>query len=372
MAVHAPSTLAAPTRDRIESLDAIRGMAVLAIFVTNIKMMGSGYNHYVDWSLWASEADRWIGYLQRFLIDGKFVAIFTALFGAGLALLYEKRMSIRVILRRLGSLMVFGLLHMLLIREGDILFWYALAGGVALAFVSLSTPFLTLMGITLLVSSYFYFTYVSIESSVPILWQSSPTQHVNAAKVMLGSYQGIVAARLEAARYYIYDLFVLGGVWIETVGVMILGMALHKSGFLAGRLPVRVYGWAAGAGGLVAVLPFILIKIDGYRESWPVLRSLLNYANGYSGGLAWSALLILAMKSGLRAPALCAAGRMAFTIYILQSVVGLVLFSGVGLGLFGELSLATLMVIVGTSTVGFAAGALWWLRRYRFGPLEWL
>ncbi|MEM6274112.1 MAG: DUF418 domain-containing protein [Myxococcota bacterium] len=347
-------------------------MAVLAIFVTNIKMMGSGYNHYVDRSLWATDADRWIGYAQRFLIDGKFVAIFTALFGAGLALLYEKKMSIRVILRRLGWLMAFGLAHMVLIREGDILFWYAVAGGVALVFVSLRPRDLTFIGVALLVSSYFYFSYVSVESSVPVLWQSSPTQHVDAAKVMLGSYQGIVAARLEAARYYIYDLFVLGGVWIETVGVMILGMALHKSGFLAGRLPARVYGWAAGAGAIIAVLPFVLIGIEGYRESWPVLRSLLNYANGYSGGLAWSALLILAMKSGLLAPALCAAGRMAFTIYILQSIVGLVLFSSLGFGLFGELSLATLMAIVGVCTAGFAAGALWWLRRYRFGPLEWL
>jgi uncharacterized protein len=100
---------------------------------------------------------------------------------------------------------------------------------------------------------------------------------------------------------------------------------------------------------------------------------MYGYARGI-GGLAWAAALVLVLRAGLLqrvTSALAAVGRMAFSNYVLQTVCCTLFFFGYGLGYYGELSRVRLMLVwlgVTAVQVGFS---LLWLRRFRFGPLEW-
>lgn len=368
---------AAPTRERarLDSLDVLRGFAVLAIFAVNVKMMANGFNHYRDPTLWTEEGGQLIALLHSRLIRGKFVTIFTALFGAGLALLLarDKPVPLGLVVRRLGWLALFGALHLVLLREGDILIWYALAGFLAIPFAQLSARMLFAVGALLQCVAFLHYKFFPLsETNAPILWQPSPTAHEEVATIMLGSFGGQIAARLEAVPYYMLDLFVLAGVWIDTLSVMLLGMALLKAGFMGGELGLKRYTVWGAVGLAVASAHYLLRPLLGEAGLQAQILSAAGHLHRYGGALAWSSLIIGAVVAGWRGRALAAVGRTAFTVYILQSTIGLALFSSLGLGLFGQLSLLQLMGVTAAVWAFFLIAAPLWLRAFRFGPLEWL
>ncbi|MEO0365462.1 MAG: DUF418 domain-containing protein [Pseudomonadota bacterium] len=361
---------------RIDSLDVLRGFAVLMIFVVNIKMMANGYNHYADRFLWEGQYDQAIGYLHNLFVHGKFVTIFTALFGAGLALLLarEQPIPLPVVLRRLFWLAIFGALHLIFIREGDILIHYALVGFVAIFFVRLSAVSLIGVGVALQVGLFiagiiFPVTY----EDIPILWQDGPKMHLEVERIMLGTLAEQVSARIDAIRFYMLDLLIFGRGWIDKLSIMIIGMGLLKNGFLKGSLSTKSYWQLAGIGAIAAfgLVGARLIGLGGSTVADLVINVLWTL-HILGGALFWSALTIGCVKAGWQARSLAAVGRTAFTVYILQSVIGLALFSSLGLGLFGQLSLASLTVITVVVFVVFLIAAPLWLRRFRFGPLEWI
>ncbi|MEL6543969.1 MAG: DUF418 domain-containing protein, partial [Myxococcota bacterium] len=361
---------------RIQSLDVLRGVATLMIFVVNIKMMANGFNHYTDRTLWAGESAQVIGYLHNLLVHGKFVTIFTALFGAGLALLLarEEPVPLVTVIRRLFWLAVFGILHLVFIREGDILVLYALVGCVAIPFVRMSGPLLLTLGVAgqamLFVAS---IAFPIRFGEVPILWQTGPDMHLAVQRIMMGTFVEQVSARIDTLNFYLVELFLFGRDWFDKLTVMVIGMGLLKTGFLTGQLSPRLY-WRIGFASLASALLLVGFRLMGGAE-WPfgdVVLSGLWILHRFGGALAWSALIIGAVAAGWKVRAGAAVGRMAFTIYIAQSVVGLALFSSLGLGLFGKLSLPSLTLLTALICASFLGLAPLWLARYRFGPLEWL
>ncbi|MEO1081077.1 MAG: DUF418 domain-containing protein [Pseudomonadota bacterium] len=367
-----------PTSDgaRLDCLDVLRGFAVLAIFIVNVKMMANGFNHYHDITQWEGELAEFIGLLQSRLVHGKFVTIFTALFGAGIALLLAREVPVprRIVLRRLAWLAVFGGLHLIFLREGDILIWYALAGFLAVPFARCSVATLIVAGLLLQAAAYtVYVVFPFSVTDAPILWRLTPDAHEGVAAIMLGSPGGMIAARLEAAQYYMVDLFLLGGVWIDTLGLMLLGMALLKTGFLSGKRPLKSYVlW--GAVGLVIASGYYIARpyLDADAPVQGLVLGVTRYAHRFGGALAWSSLIIGLVIVGWTGSGLAAVGRTAFTVYIFQSAIGLLLFSSLGFGLFGQLSLPVLMIVALLVWVGFLIAAPLWLRVFRFGPLEWI
>ncbi|MEL6304317.1 MAG: DUF418 domain-containing protein [Bacteroidota bacterium] len=361
-------------KQRYNSLDVLRGVAVLAIFAVNIKMMANGFNHYRDISLWTGESAQTIGLIHSRLIDGKFLTIFTALFGAGLALLIDRKkpVPLATVLRRLSWLILFAVIHLIFIREGDILIWYALAGFLAIPFAKLPARLLFIIGIGLQVAVFIHYTYVPISDMEPILWSTASDAHEEVSHIMLGTVGGQIAARIEAARYYMIDLFAFGGVWIDTLGTMLLGMALLKNGFLSGKLPMKRYILWAIAGLALASAYYLLRPFLDIEDKFQgLMRSILGYAHRFGGAIVWSALIVGAVSAGWKGRWLSAVGRTAFTVYIMQSVIGLLLFSSLGLGWFGQLSLLQLMITTLLTWVFFLCAAPLWLRYFRFGPLEW-
>ena len=367
----------APTgaKSRINSLDALRGLAVLMIFVVNIKMMANGYNHYADRSLWEGAFDPAIGYVHSVFVHGKFVTIFTALFGAGLALLLarEQPVAMPIVLRRLFWLAVFGAIHLIFIREGDIVLQYALVGVIAIAFVRQRATVLFALGFAIQAALLFAAIVFPVEyTDIPILWETGPDTHLEVERIMLGSFADHVSARIDTVKFYLFDLFIVGWGWLDKLSVMIFGMALLKTGFLTGELAPKAYLKIGVAGALSASL-LIAFRLSGGAEL-PYGENALNalwILHRFGGAMAWSALVVGAVAMGWRAAALAAAGRAAFSIYILQSVIGLALFSSLGLGLFGQLTLGALSLVTLAVTAFFLIAAPLWFARYRFGPLEW-
>lgn len=364
------------TNGRINSLDVLRGLAVLMIFVVNIKMMASGFNHYGDRSLYDGPYDQIIGYIHNVFVHGKFVTIFTALFGAGLALLLarDEPVPLHIVLKRLFWLTVFGAIHLVFIREGDILMQYALVGFLAIFFVRLKAPVLLVLGLAIQVAlliAAVLFPYD--DGPVPLLWKYGPEAHLEVERIMLGTFGDQVSARLDTVWYYMVDLFVFGRSWIDKLSVMLLGMGLLKTGFLTGKLVPKTYWKLALAGAAFASLLIIARMLE--QPDAPLKGDLITALwklHRFGGALFWSALTVGMVALGWNAKSLAATGRMAFTIYILQSVIGLWLFSSLGLGLFGQMTLGGLTATTVLVLASFLMAAPLWLAKFRFGPLEWL
>ena len=346
------------------------------IFVVNIKMMANGYNHYANRFLWEGELSGVIGYLHSVFVHGKFITIFTALFGAGLALMLarEKPVPISIVWKRLFWLTVFGAIHLIFIREGDILMQYALVGFIAVLFVKLNAVTLLALGVAIQAALFVTAMLCPVEyNNIPILWQDGPEMHHEVERIMLGSLSDQVSARLDTLRFYMFDLFIVGRDWIEKLSVMLMGMGLLKSGFLTGDLLPRTY-WKLAAAGAVSATGLIGVRLLGIGGT-PIedtIISALWTVHRFGGALFWSALTIGLVAIGWKAGALAAVGRTAFTVYILQSVIGLALFSSLGLGLFGQLTLGALTAITLVVFAAFLVLAPIWLSMFRFGPLEWL
>ena len=135
-------TMDAPVQaeNRIDYMDVLRGFAVMAIFAVNIKVMFQPYPFYMNPTLWSGPNDGEIATILAYVIDHKWRTIFTALFGAGLVLVFDKAEAaggngMARLKSRLTWLLVFGLIHLFAIWYGDILTYYAVAGFIALMFI---------------------------------------------------------------------------------------------------------------------------------------------------------------------------------------------------------------------------------------------
>jgi uncharacterized protein len=166
----------------------------------------------------------------------------------------------------------------------------------------------------------------------------------------------------------------------KAMGNMLLGMALFKWRVLTGEQPRSVYGRMASAGFLIG-LPIVAFGIwRNFAAAWDVRYSFFfgsqsNYWGAIVVDIGWIGAIMLMCASGrltrLKA-ALGAVGRTAFSNYILQTLICSALFYGNGFGLFGAVSRVQQILIVAAIWLVQLAIAPLWLRRFAFGPLEWL
>ncbi len=307
--------------------------------------------------------------VERFVslaLESKAFALFSLLFGIGLAIQFERLSGSGradyFLLRRLAALLVFGLLHMVLIWNGDILAEYAVAGLLVLPFLRL--PLRDLAAATIA----FFFAFFSLAFTGPPVTlpdAASLQHHVSVATAVYAN-----ASSLEILKFGVNELRLMLplhiNVFPRTVALMLLGACIWKSGVLRhpseyGR-PIAVFAVLATLlGGALTAVPGPPI-IPGMIA--PVVLAL-----GY-GSLIYSIAQLSVFRLILQP--IAALGRMAFTSYILQSLVFAWIFFGYGLGQFGKMGAAKALAL--GCVVYFAQALLsaLWLRYYRFGPLEWL
>jgi uncharacterized protein len=166
----------------------------------------------------------------------------------------------------------------------------------------------------------------------------------------------------------------------ETLGPMLIGMALLKSGFLTAELPFSTYLWTASTGFLISTPLYIIGLWKAYLSNFNFL--VLDkwvystyYITGEAGSLAIAAVILLITKSGVARSLLrpfAAVGQTALSNYLFTSLVCQVLFVFGPWRLYGQLEYYQLLyVVLGVWIINLVVSPLW-LGAFEFGPCEWL
>ncbi len=385
------------TRPRYESLDAIRGVAVMGILAMNIVGFAYPFSVYRNPMAGgpADTADLVVWFFNYVLFDSKMRGLFSLLFGASTLLVIERaaaagRNAADAHYSRMLWLAVFGLLHYFLVWDGDILLHYAICGLLlflfrkrsARALVLWSIPFF-LVGIAmpgtfwLKASDAVAMGTTSPDGVVAYFGPDSPI-YAKEVAAQLGGYASIFAER--AGKFVFTSVFMTAVVLWQTVGLMLLGMALFKSGMLTGEWSTARYcKWAIACFlvGLPVLLGLAIYQVQSGYSGLAILGAQMPMPIPFNVVLTvgWAALIMLLIRTAASAAVrarLAATGRMAFTNYLATSIVMTTIFYGYGLGLFGSVSRAALYLFC----LGmWAAMLLWskpWLDRFHYGPFEWL
>jgi uncharacterized protein len=372
---------AAPVRatdppQRIDAIDILRGLALLGVVAINVVTIFrvSIFQQFLfpKPPLSFSPIDSAIETILTLAVELKALALFSLLFGAGLAIQFERlaksERRTSLLLRRLAVLLAFGLIHLCLIWNGDILTEYALAGFIVL-------PFLYgprwLLAVAALASLGLY-----LEMQVfppPGLWPGTAAlaQDVTEANRIYatGGFLDVLGFRLrEIPLFAVLHAYIFP----RTIGLFLLGALAWRTGIL--RNPPRhlLFPIAAVCVGLGAALILAhagrLIasgRIDALAEPLGTIVLALGYGAAIIG--------IANTESGKKLLGWAApVGRMAFTNYLAQSVILGWIFYGYGLGLFGRLGVTSALAIALAIYLVQVPFSAWWLDRYRYGPVEWL
>lgn len=390
-------------RDRIDVLDVLRGFALFGVLWANVLWFFSGYGDLTpDERLNLSSAfiDPAVLKFETFFVVNKFISIFSFLFGVGFALQIRRATDRGAIVnpffvRRMFWLFVFGAVHGLFIWYGDILHLYAILGIFLLGRVFTSDRKLVIWGLAFAVllpsairAAIWTMAWatdggVNLNEGFELRWQAA--SELRTAFVH-GSYPDVV--RANAADIWAWlstdDAATTGA---ASFGRFLLGFWAGRAGILAmaasretttrremhALLLVRhglVYG---GLIGLASQGATYLLAGDSWQMT--LAKSLL----WDMGVLALAASYVCGIVLLFRIPAwrkrlfyFAPVGRMALTNYLGQSVICVFLFYGFGLEWSGKVGPAgSLAVSLGVFTVQ-AFISTWWLRRFRFGPAEWV
>ncbi|MDZ4306475.1 DUF418 domain-containing protein [Allopontixanthobacter sp.] len=399
----APQT--APATDRLVSLDFIRGIAVMGILWANIVAFGQPWAAYMYPDAFLvphGETSDWLWVIQFVLIDGKMRGLFTLLFGAGLMLFIEKawaRGETRWLqARRLFWLLGFGLIHFYFLWRGDILVLYSVAGFVAMGCLRWKARTQLVVGllgylvgaIMFMVAMFLPYLVADTElgNQAPYAEMRSDLASQQEAELAEGASETAIIRNGSYADYVSHnfaehgtDPFATLSLFaLETVPLMLIGMALYRMGLFGGGIDRRkmlIWGWTGVIAGGALTLPIALWAMGEGFTYWGTLAAFMGVSPlprlpAVLGLLTLLALWAPAASTGWLGERVVAAGRMAFSNYLGTSIVMLLLFHGWAGGLFGQLGRPELYLVVAMT---WALMLLWskpWLARFRFGPLEWL
>ncbi len=419
--------MAAPATkiERIQALDITRGFAVLGILLMNIWSFGGPQAIYdypiaaIDWG--GAPVQTWI--VMHSLFEGSQRCLFSILFGAGMLLMVNRLdesasgiSSARIYYRRLFFLMLFGLFDLfILLWPADILFVYGLCGLVLYPLRRLRPIWLVAIALTVffaqgaLRTSAWQETVAlqqefgtNVTSSVNPEAGSSSAEKEDRREAWLaiesrahpdldsekiqeliritsrGEFGEFVAEKLKTSLVL---LIVVGlkSMVLDSIGAMLIGMALLRSGVLTLQVPPRSYllliilGYGIGIP-IATWESFSLLSAD--FDPALKARHLIHYdfrrlcvGLGHLGAIL---LFCRAYAGSWLATKISAVGRMALTNYLGQSIICVLLFTTVGFGLYGRFTGYYLYLVVACIWAGQIIFSNWWLNQYRFGPFEWL
>jgi uncharacterized protein len=380
--------------ERVEALDLLRGFALLGILAMNIRAMAAPFGAYMTPQAFFDYegASRAAFVFTAVVFDLKMMGLFSMLFGAGVLLYAGKptesgRPPRALWFRRMFWLLVIGLVHAYLVWDGDILVPYALCGMMVLWWVrnwsvrALTTAGLAflLIGAALNVAQGLTWDMMPEADRAEQLAIMSPTPEQGRAQLaaLLGSYPQVVAHRAPFVLMAQTLFFLMFFLW-RCGGMMLLGMALYKSGFLEGRWSTRSYVLIALLGLAVglSLAALGIRELEQLRFAMPqrATADLYNYAGAVFASLGYAAALLLLIKYDavpMLRRRLAAVGQMALSNYLFQSLATAIIFLGWGAGYAGRFDYAEQLLVVVAIWVLQLALAPVWLARFRFGPAEW-
>ncbi|GEB54976.1 DUF418 domain-containing protein [Streptomyces gardneri] len=387
-AVTDPPAETSPTRaaPRLAHVDALRGFALLGILVVNIGYLASAYHGTgVEDPAFDSPLDEAVRWFVTVFFEAKFFLLFSFLFGYGFTLQLDSAERSAAafaprFLRRLAGLFVLGAVHAVLLFPGDILTTYAVLGLVLLAVRRLRPrtavrTALVLFAVT--ATAYVLLAFALHAAGGGGVDPGAADGAERAAEALRGGPASVIGAHLDQ----------LPGVAVLLVffqapaalAAFLLGLAAGRGrvlGDLAAhrRTLVRLQ-WAGCTVGLLGGLVYAHASLVRPGGAYQVLALGIDVVTAPLLAAAYAATVLrLALgRHGERTTAVLGpVGSVTLTGYLTQSLVCALLFTGYGAALVGRVPPPGVLAIALALFAAQAVGARWWLRRYRYGPLEWL
>jgi len=423
-----PHVVTAPVarEERISAVDTLRGFALMGILIMNICDFAYGYANYMVplsivhpvFSGPHAKANTIVWFLRWILAEGKMRGLFSMLFGAGVILLTQRAEArgagvkvADIFTRRNLWLCVFGMLHAYLIWDGDILFFYGVAAllfmfpfrnvrpkrliWTAVVVLTLNTGldvgqsighYMTRKHGREALAAYKKNHVVTEEQRKQI--DANDKQEGRFRKSEKEMYKDIAA---EQKGYWSAQGNVAHDVMLsetkgpyfgfgDWAGMMLLGMALYKNGFLSGKLRTKTYVWAAVIG-LGISWPVIFVgawKVySGHfdrvqADFWMFVPYGLGRVSGAIGTAAVILLLLRAGVFGWLMKKVAAVGQMALSNYLLTSISMKFLFVWGPWKWYGYIEYYKIYIVVLCMWIVNLTWSPIWLRYFRFGPMEWV
>jgi uncharacterized protein len=409
--------------DRIETVDILRGIALLGILMMNIPAFAMPEYFSKSFRSDTSNINFWVDAVVTVLFEGKMRALFSMIFGVGILLFTTKKERtgksvVGLYYRRMGWLILFGLVDAhLLLWFGDILYLYGVCGLLAFlfrkvkpAYLAIGVPLVALIDFT---SGTFFYqnmrekllgykeakaaqdhhqTLTEQQKKAMTDWRAIQKEFLpNKAEVAehtrsMKSDYTTVAKYLRPLSWDFQTKYLAYAVW-DPLALMLLGMALFKWGYFAGKWPRRRYvqimlvGYGIG-------LPLVIFNYYNSFIHFPNVAARLAYMETHAISwmsliypfqrillvMAHASLIIMLISSGVAQSflkRLAAVGQMAFTNYVMHTVICTFIFFGYGLNYFAELQYYQLFFIVAGIWVLQLIVSPIWLKHFQFGPLEW-
>ncbi len=398
--MHTPTLSPVSGNERFVVLDFLRGIALFGILVVNMKFFNTPlYAQTGGIELWSDTANTIAQWFTRFFFEGKFYPLFAVLFGIGFYQFMQKAgdatRTMFVYRKRLGFLFLFGVLHVLLFWHGDILIFYALFGFV-LSWFSSQT------GKTLLVCAVIFalFPLLAIASLIGLLnlmmaipeaaveIESSLEQQAVETRAFVeqaikvystGSFSDIFHMRMQE---YSQILFAAIFIFPNVLSAFLIGFYLGKKKifqYIKQNLANlrKVFYW---------FLPIAIVCNTGYvyfadttsfmSMGWGMVMMMVCVS---IGGIATMFVYVYLLSRvftqntfrSITTP-VAKAGRMALSNYLAQTLICTTLFYGYGFGLYGSVNIWQGILVAIAIYIPLVIGSHYWLKRFRYGPAEWL
>jgi uncharacterized protein len=385
-------------RNRIITLDIVRGIAVMGILLANIPGFALPESAYFSPIAAGGRGPMQVGaWLLNFIVvEGKMRGLFALLFGASMLLVIDRAKqanenAIVVHYCRMGALFVFGFAHLYLVWWGDILAHYALVGSIAFLFYRLSAPALVVASLLALILNLTWNIQelLAMIASAPrdtpeaiatwnnFSWFFGVPQRdwlLSERAALLGNWAEQVAWRWQY----------LDGVWAflksvgpETLAAMLMGMASYRSGFITDAWSERSYRIVAISGLGLALTAYLLLGLNtiwhAFDQQWLYFGSIVaTVPFRLVGAIGYAALLVLlARRKGWFNVRLAAVGRTAFTNYLGSSFIMTAIFYGWGLSQFDKWDRASIYFMPPLIWIVMLIWSKPWLDRFAYGPFEW-
>ena len=381
------SSLPIRSKNRVVLLDVFRGFAIFGIFMVNIEIMNCMFVHEEEFkSLWNAPIDKLIFRINQLFFYSKFFPIFSFLFGIGLSMqalkIERKKGSKSFFFRRMLILFVIGCAHITFLWSGDVVHLYALLGGGVAYLVKVPNRVLLGLSVGLLIFPFFpdvlNWGMEAFKFQPNAVMQNyAPTDLIHSIRE--GGYWELVRFRWVE---YVSNLPLLLAFFAPiALSMFVLGLWLGKY--------VGIHNLQALANRITPYAWWILVLVSFYRVIFLVYRHdvlpllsdgfhflvfhVMQVSDAITGVLylwaitkLWKFLWIQKILGELRY-----VGQMALTNYLLQSAIGLFLFTSVGLGWYNTLSPLQLVIVVLVVFFLQAVLSKLWLSFFLYGPLEW-